>query len=69
MNTFDESFSDTCEHYDQILDQHEGSIVCLICAKVLDFLFEEAEVSFSILLFLINMVPKYRLNVHVGVGR
>lgn len=29
-------YSDVCEHKNQIIDDHEGSYICLDCAKVLD---------------------------------
>ena len=32
-------FSDLCDHKNQILDEHEGSYICLDCAKVLDNFF------------------------------
>lgn len=31
--------SDVCEHKNQIIDDHEGTYVCLDCAKVLDTVF------------------------------
>lgn len=34
-----ETYSDVCEHKNQVIDDHEGTYVCLDCAKVIDNVF------------------------------